>query len=207
MIYINKTAYNNYVELEEALDKENNFVGETWEDYQNGAWLLLLDEQVAFHESNPNASIKEVLEMKLTPVVKYVRTVNDAKFEMLYKISEYDRSDNINDFIINDEVHGWFTPEERSNYKSSIDAAKLLNVEKLSFYIRDILLEITPQMAEQMLAMIQLYADSCFIVTKQHKLAIENICNSEIYSDSEKIDLIDSYDYKQNYPEKLNFKL
>ena len=207
MIYINKTAYNNYVELEEALDKENNFVGETWEDYQNGAWLLLSDEQIAFHESNPNASIKEVWDMEIIPVAQYIRTVNDAKTEMLHRISMYDRSDNINDFIINNEIHGWFTPEERSNYKSSIDAAKLLNVEKLSFYIKDILLEITPQMAEQMLAMIQLYADSCFIVTKQHKLAIENICNSEIYSDSEKMDLIDSYDYTQGYPEKLNFEL
>lgn len=207
MIYINKTAYNIYVELDEALDKECNYIGETWEEYMQGAWLLLSEDQIAFHEANPSASVKEVWDMEITPIAEYTRTVRDAKFEMLHKISEYDSSNNINGFVVNDILHGWFTPEERSNYKSSIDAAKLLNVEKLSFYINDILLEVTPQMAEQMLAMIQLYADACFIVTKQHRLTIENISTSEIYSDSEKINLIDNYDFKAGYPDKLTFDL
>lgn len=207
MIYINKTAYNIYVELDEALDKECNYIGETWEEYMQGAWLLLSEDQIAFHEANPSASVKEVWDMEITPIAEYIRTVRDAKFEMLHKISEYDSSNDINGFVVNDILHGWFTPEERNNYKSSIDAAKLLNVEKLSFYINDVLLEVTPQMAEQMLAMIQLYADACFIVTKQHKLTIENISTSKIYSDSEKINLIDTYDFKAGYPDKLTFEL
>ena len=207
MIYINKTAYNIYIELDEALDTESNFVGSTWEDFESGAWLLLSEEQVKFREENPAASVREVWEMKLTVSAQPVRTAERAKYDMLRIITDYDRSENVNWFTVNGQVGGWFTPEERSNYKSSIDAAKLLGVEKLSFYIGDIMMEVTPVQAEQMLAMIQLYADRCFIVTKQHKLTVEGYFSSEVLSEEEKISLIDSYDFTAGYPEKLNFEL
>lgn len=207
MIYINKTAYNIYIELDEALDTESNFVGSTWEDFESGAWLLLSEEQVKFREENPAASVREVWNMELVERPVILRTALQAKAEMLRKITDYDRSKNVNWFTVNNQVGGWFTPEERSNYKSSIDAAKLLGVEKLSFYIGDIMMEITPVQAEQMLAMIQLYADRCFIVTKQHKLTVEGYFNSEVLSEEEKISLIDSYDFTAGYPDKLNFEL
>jgi hypothetical protein len=132
--------------------------------------------------------------MQLTPAP--VRTLEQAKKEMIWKIEGYDRSTNVNGFTINGEVEGWFTPDERSNYKSSIDAAKILGVEKLSFFIGDMLLEVTPNQAEYMLAQIQLYADQCYIVTKQHKIAVESF---------ETIEEVDSFNYKGGYPEKINF--
>ena len=52
MLYINRTAKGNYVELDSALDPESNVVGTTWEEYMKGAWILLSDEQVAFKEAN-----------------------------------------------------------------------------------------------------------------------------------------------------------
>lgn len=67
MIYINKDAETIYVELDAPLDQENNQIGTTWDDYMIGAWLLLNDEQVAFHEANPAASVEEVFNMQLTP--------------------------------------------------------------------------------------------------------------------------------------------
>lgn len=207
MIYINKTAYNIYVELDEVLDETINFVGKTWDDFMNGAWLLLSDEQVKFHEDNPTASVEEVWKMELTTVTHDVRTSEDAKNEMLSKITEYDSSESVNSFIVNSNILGWFTPEERSNYKSSIDAAKLLGVETLSFFIGDVMLEVSPALAEQMLAQIQLYADRCFIVTKQHKMEVSEILESENIEETEKIMAIDLYDYKSGYPQKLEFDL
>lgn len=207
MIYINKTAYNIYIELDEALDAESNFVGSTWEDFESGAWLPLSEEQVKFREENPTASVREVWDMATAEVPVHKRTALQAKAGMIQKITEYDRSEAVNRFTVNGQVGGWFTPEERSNYKSSIDAAKLLGVEKLSFYIGDIMMEVAPEQAEQMLAMIQLYADRCFIVTKQHKLTVEGYFSSEVLSEEEKISLIDSYDFTAGYPEKLNFEL
>jgi hypothetical protein len=58
----------------------------------------------------------------------------------------------VNGFTINNTIEAWFTPQERSNYKSSIDAAKLLGLDTLSFYVGDTLLEISPLIAESLLA-------------------------------------------------------
>ena len=49
-----------------------------------------------------------------------------------------------------------------------------------------------------MLAAIQLYADQCFIKTKQHEAAIKALAT---------IEDINNYDYTVGYPTKLNFTL
>ena len=138
--------------------------------------------------------------MQLTP--PHVRTLEEAKNEMQWKIDDYDISDSVNAFNVHDTEHditfdGWFTAEERSNYKSSIDAAKLLGLETLSFFIGDVLLEVTPAQAEYMLAQVQLYADQCYIVTKQHKIAVDAL---------ETIEEVDEFPYQQGYPNKITFE-
>lgn len=159
---------------------------------------MLSDEQVAFHEENPKASVKEVLAMQLNEVPVRERTLEDAKQEMLHNIDRYDNSEAVNSFTINNAITSWFTPTERTNYKNSIDSAKLLGVNELSFYIGDNLLTVSTEQAEKMLAAIQLYADACFIATKKHKVAVESF---------DDIALVDTYDYTVGYPEKLNFEL
>jgi hypothetical protein len=115
---------------------------------------------------------------------------------MIQKIDDYDSSENVNGFKINGQEAGWFTPEERSNYRSSIDAAKLLGVETLSLFIGDNLIEVTPTQGEYMLAQIQLYADQCFIVTKEHKIAVEAL---------DDVEAIDAFQYTEGYPEQVDF--
>lgn len=67
MIYINKDAKPIYVDLDALLDPESNYIGSTWEDYKTGAWVLLSDEQIAFKEANPDATVEEVYNMQLAP--------------------------------------------------------------------------------------------------------------------------------------------
>jgi hypothetical protein len=194
--YIKQDIPGYYIEFEEKFNPDlYNNIGTTYEDFIDNEWVLLSDEQVAFHEEHPEASIKEVWDMELFPAP--VRTLEDAKREMINTINEYDSSPSVNSFSINGVIDGWFTPEERSNYKSSIDAAKLLGVETLSFFIGDTMLEVSPVQAEQMLARIQLYADNCFIVTKQHKLEVEAL---------DTIEEVDGYNYMEGYPSKITFE-
>lgn len=220
--YIKKNVKGNYVELPEMLTSEQyNNLGTDWVDYQQNKWVMLSEEQVAFHEANPDASIKEVWLCKLNIVTEPTRTIEDAKNEMLRKIDEYDRSDSVNNFYVNG-FNAWFTPAERNNYKQSVDAAKLLGVETLSFFIGDIAYTISTTGAEQVLAQIQLYADAAFIATKQHKLKVEQMADiEEPVKDEEShepteeykalvaatIEAIDSYDYTTGYPTMLNFEL
>lgn len=195
--YIKKNVNGFYVELLEKLTSDLfSDLGETYEDFTQNKWVLLSEEQVKFHEENPSATIQEVWNMQFTP--KHVRDLVDAKREMLNKISNYDISENVNGFTINHTMVAWFSVQERLNYKQSIESAKLLGIDKLSFFVGDAMLEISPAMAEQMLAALQLYADSCYIVTKQHQLTVQKL---------ETIEDVDNYDYKSGYPTRLNFDL
>lgn len=202
MIYIKKNVKNYYVEFPNKLEEEQfNNIGTTYEDFIKNKWILLSDEQIQFHEENPYASVKEVLAMELTPrpePVVYERTLEDAKQEMISQIDSYDYSEEINSFSINGEINTWFTPEQRANYKNSIDSAKILGIDILQFFVENQILDISVEQAEEMLAMIQMYADTCYIVTKNHKLNVETL---------ETIEEVDDYDYKVGYPDKLNFKL
>lgn len=196
-VYIKKSIAKHFVDFAEPLSPEEyNNLGETWQDYLNNLWVLLSDEQVAFHEENPNASVKEVWDMELTP--PHVRTLEEAKMEKEMQIDEYDQSDNVNAFTINNEQKAWFTPDERSNYRNSIDAAKLVGIESLSMYVGNIAVTLSTQQAELMLAQIQLYADQCFMVTKGHKVNVEALTT---------IEEVDAYDYKAGYPQMLNFNI
>jgi hypothetical protein len=198
--YIKLDIRGYYIEFDEKFNPSlYNNLGETYEDFLDNKWVLLSDEQVQFHIDNPNASVKEVWDMELTPIPE--RTLEQAKDEMKRKINEYDISENVNGFIIHDTINhvsfnGWFTAEERSNYKSSIDAAKLLGLETLSFFVGNVLLNVTPAQAEFMLAQIQLYADQCYIVTKQNKIAVDAL---------DTIEEVDAFKYDSGYPEKITF--
>lgn len=196
-VYIKRSIAKTYVDFAEPLNPdEYNNIGETYEDYMDNLWVLLSDEQVAFHEAHPTASVKEVWDMEITPAPIHVRTLEDAKYEKLQAIDSYDKSSSVNEFTINGEQTGWFTPDERSNYRSSIDAAKLVGLETLSFFVGDMLLTVTPTQAEYMLAQVQLYADQCYIVTQQHRMAVRGL---------ETIEAVDAFDITAGYPEKINF--
>lgn len=194
--YIKKSVPGYYFELEETLSPELYNIGTTYEDFLNNCFIKLSNKQLKFRNNNPNASIEEVINAKLKEAP--IKTLEQVKFEKLMEIDVYDNSEEVNCFTINNAIPAWFTPTERSNYKSSIDAAKLLGVNELSFFIGNTSLSVPTESAERMLAAIQLYADACFMVTKQHMMNVEAL---------DSIEEINAYDYKTGYPEKLNFDL
>lgn len=196
--YIRKNIKGYYIEVPEEIDAEywEGKIGSTYEDFLYNKWILLSAEQVAFHEEYPNASVKEVIEMQMTP-----RTLAQAKSEKVAQIEIYNDSDAVNEFsVVKDgvTVTDWLTPEKRSNYRNSIDAAKLVGLESLSLFVGGMPVTLSTQSAEMMLAQIQLYADQCFIVTETHKAAVNAL---------DTIEAVDGYDYETGYPEKLTFNL
>lgn len=137
--------------------------------------------------------------MQLTPASE--RTLAQAKQEKIEAINSYDSSDAVNGFnIIKDgeTITAWLTPSERANYRSSIDAAELVGVENLQLYVGEMPVTLPTQSAKMMLAQIQLYADQCFIVTKQHIAAVEAL---------KTIEAVDAYDNTVGYPNKPEFNL
>ena len=134
--------------------------------------------------------------MAITP-----RTLEQAKTEKLEQIDEYNNSSTINGFdVVKDGVTitDWLTPDKRSNYRNSIDAAKLVGLTSLSLYVGGMAVTLPTQTAELMLAQVQLYADQCFMVTETHKANVEAL---------DTIEAVDGYDNTQDYPTRLTFTL
>lgn len=190
--YINKIIEGYFVDYDTEIDANywEGQIGNTYEDFLNGKWVLLSPEQGAYHEQHPDADVTEVLNLG--------KTLQQAKAQMIRLIDEYDNSPAVNSFTINGTITGWFNPEERSNYRNSVDAAKRLGVESLSLFIGEEEFTLPTLKAEEILDRIQLYADRCFIVTKQHKIAVEHLNT---------IEAVDSYDYTGDYPDNLEFVL
>lgn len=187
--YLKRNVPGQFVTLDTQLDPQlYDNIGLSYEDYLNNKWIQLSENQLQFHNNNPTASAKEIIEMQLE------QNVTDIRAELLRELEQYNVSNNVDAFIVNGNK-AWFTVQERLNYKQSIESAKLLGIDTLEFYIGDSIYSISTTMAEYMLAQIQLYADKCYMVTKQHRLNILNLEN------------LDNYDYTAYYPEMLNFEL
>ena len=63
--YITKKNKLTYIGLNEPLDPACYNIGESYLDFLAGKWVLLSKEQVLFKEEHPNATIREVLDMKI----------------------------------------------------------------------------------------------------------------------------------------------
>lgn len=193
--YIHKDLLSNHIILEDELDMDNYLIGTTLEEFYKNYYIQLNEEQIKFLEEHPSASAEEIYNMKLIIIEP---TLDDIKEIKKNEIHMYDNSSNVNNFTINDSINAWFTVAERNNYYASINAAKTVGLDTLSFFVGDVKLEIGTAMAESMLSQIQLYADACFIVTKQHKLNVDGLTT---------IEEVNNYDYTVGYPEQLNFQL
>jgi hypothetical protein len=180
-----------YAEFTEQFDPAlYNNLGTTWEDFKNNLWVLLSPEQVAFHVANPSASITEVWNMEITP-----DSIEIHKSNMIANITNYDMSSEVNGFLVNGQT-AWLTPNERANYSNSIESARILGMETIMVNIAGQTLTMTLDQASAFLAQIQIYADSCYFVTENHKKEVNAL---------ETIEEVDAYDYKAGYPDKLSF--
>ena len=123
-----------------------------------------------------------------------------AKDSKIRELEDYDQSSNVNEFIVTHDEQvlttHWFEPNIRANYKNSVESAELVGLPTVSFYVGDMPITLPTQNAKLMLAQIQLYADACYIVTRQHIAAVEALTT---------IEAVDNYDYTQGYPNKLSF--
>ena len=200
--YIRKSIKGYYIEFPEEIDATywEGKIGSTYKDFEDGKWVPLSDEQLTFHTEHPEASVSQVLSMTLPE--PYQRTLDDAKREKIQQIEEYDRGSDVNSFNVilgeDNTISHWLTPEQRANYKNSIDAAKLLNIEEVHPVFNGIQLTMSTSTAEIALAQIQIYADRCYIVTETHKANVNAL---------DSIEAVDNYDITSGYPEKLNFNI
>lgn len=146
-----------------------------------------LDVPSDFEEiDNPNK------EEPATPI-----SLDEAKEQMKKNIEDYDKSDNVNSFLVNGES-AWLNNAERTSYTASVSNAETLDEDSVDLLLNGKVLSLPTANAKTMLAQISRYADKCWLVTQQHLLEVEKLTD---------VDKVVNYDYKNGYPEKLVFEL
>ena len=100
--YITKKNKLTYIGLNDLLDPSCNDIGESYLDFLAGKWVLLSEDQVLFKEEHPDATIREVLDMKISDKepeqsqaeVIEVEVFNRAKDRKLDEIRAQDSQSN-----------------------------------------------------------------------------------------------------------------
>lgn len=196
--YIRKSIAGYFAQFPEEIDAAywQGKIGTTYEDFEQDKWIHLSQEQVDFYHQNPYATIKEIIAMSLTP-----ETLDEAKAKKIKEIEAYDKSDAVNVFYVTvdgNTITYWLTPDERANYKNSVDSAEIVGCEEVHPIFNGMTLTIPTKTAKLYLAQIQLYADECWAVTESHKSAVLAL--------KTKMQVM-AYDYTTGYPDKLTFTL
>lgn len=159
----------------------------------------LIDSPVEF-DANYQTYIVSYVEDADTITEQYSITylpIETLKEVKLKELVDYDISEDVNGFILNDKT-AWFDKDTRAALSTSIESASLLGETEITFVINDNEFSIDIQSAKQMLAAIQRYADKCFLVTEVHKRVIKGLSEAEA---------IVNYDFKTGYPTKVTFTL
>lgn len=98
--YINREIYPKMLVQDEPLD-DNYAKGNSYDDYINGnpaPWIELGEEQLAFKEVNPKATVKEIIEAKLDES----RILNEEKSAKYEEMRSYE-SENLHEFLLDDQ--------------------------------------------------------------------------------------------------------
>lgn len=98
MKYVNKNIKGFYWDGFD-LDPASYDIGYSHDDFLAGKWVELDERQIAFHEANPDASVKEVIAMQLDPVYEPPQPteeelVDRARQEKLSEIQAQDAKSN-----------------------------------------------------------------------------------------------------------------
>lgn len=98
--YINREIYPKMLVQDEPLD-DNCAKGNSYDDYINGnpaPWIELGEEQLAFKEANPKATVKEIIEVRLDES----RILNEEKSAKYEEMRSYE-SENLHEFFLDDQ--------------------------------------------------------------------------------------------------------
>lgn len=132
-VYINREIYPNQLVQDDPLD-DNYAKGYSCDDYINGnpaPWIELGEEQLAFKEANPKATVKEIIEAKLDES----RLLNEEKSVKYEEIRTYETG-NLYEFFLDDQ--NIYIPEhDRRNALSDRAIAGKITIMGLEFDITE----------------------------------------------------------------------
>lgn len=176
--------------MENELNETYYPIGSNYDDYTNGKWVKLSEEQVAFYKDNSSATIKEIWDMSLVK-----KSLETLKQEKIKEIEMYDISPEVNSFTLNGE-NVWVDRETRVSLMNTTKIKQDNGEPNTTIWFGEYSFTLPCEVAIQMLSQLEMYAYQCFNTTASHKAEVDKLEDEEA---------VKTYDYTTNYPEKLSF--
>lgn len=124
-------------------------------------------------------------------------SIDEARYNKLAEISNYDISDKVNLFYIND-VPMWLDRTSRTSLMARFNAEKSKGLETTNLWYNGMNIVLPIEDAISMLLELEIYAAQCFDATQRHLHNVKQFGT---------IDEIMYYDYTIGYPAKLNLSI
>jgi hypothetical protein len=143
-------------------------------------------------------AIKGQVEKDYRAIFNIVRSLKDAVGEKVADVEDYDVSDSVNNFLVNN-IPCWIDKDNRAVYRGIIETAKSKGVSSISLQLGSMIIPQLPViLAEATLNDIEYYAYQAAMVTAYHKDAISKLTT---------IEEVDGYDFTAGYPEKVTLEI
>lgn len=130
---------------------------------------------------------------KLTEALEQEDIITSNRILLTEIIKLYDTSTAVNEFTING-VPVWLDKNTRTGLKLRFEAEIAAGKTETTLWYNNTSFNLTLEQSIQMLHAIELYASACYDVTQQHLANIQSLTVE-----------LENYDYRANYPEKLQF--
>ena len=214
--YITKKNRLTYIGLNDLLDPSCNDIGESYLDFLAGKWVLLSEEQVLFKEEHPDATIREVLDMKIAEKepepsqaeVIEAEVFNRAKDRKLDEIRAHDSQSNT--FFISVISEGkevansefWMDKDLRNSLLNVTLPALQQNGDTTTRLWSDTIppksIDVPIEWALNCIPIVEVYAKKTYDVMQG------NI--AKVYA-AKTVDEINSIDVESGYPPYITFEL
>ena len=125
----------------------------------------------------------------------YEKTIEDYKRDKKDEILHFDSSEEVNIFYIQG-LPVWLDKTTRAGLKLRFEAEIAVGKTDTVLWYNGMQFPLSLEQAIQMLYAIEVYASACYDNTQRHLAAVDNL---------DTIEDIENYDYRSDYPEKLEF--
>lgn len=123
------------------------------------------------------------------------RRIHTAREQKTAEIDRYDKSAAVNGFTFARQ-RMWFDKNERSAIRHGVESCEGSGMETYSIWYGGKEYTLPTAVCRQMLNAVEIYAIRCFDTTERHKANVAAL---------QTLEEIENYNYREGYPEPLNF--
>lgn len=167
---------------------EEQILADGWEEYVAPSAEPIVEKE---EEYSPLNNTIEYSVPEVSDKAAFVR----ARHKLRNKIQQYDSSSEVNCFYMQD-LPMWLDKSTRAGLMLRFQAEQSMGKTETTLWYGSVMYTLLIDSAMAMLMALEVYASQCYDNTQRHLAAVNAL---------ETIEQVESYDYREGYPDKLEF--